>query len=197
MGREATCICRVGAETASAKAQLESTTLVLRGALRRRYEIAALQDISVVGDELRFTVGGEAVALALGAVESGRWAAKLRTPPPSLAQKLGLGADVKALVLGPLNDAALAAALQGAVAEKPHQAQMLVAVVHSLQALQAMVETHRSLLPGRPVWVVHGKGRDTALGDSLVRQTLRAQGYVDSKTAAVSETLTATRYALR
>ena len=74
MGREALCTARVGAETAEVTALLESTTVVLRGAIKRKWPIAALQNLRIEGEELRFEAGDEAVALVLGAA----WAAPAR-----------------------------------------------------------------------------------------------------------------------
>ena len=49
MGREASCTARVGAESAEVTALLESTTVVLRGAIKRKWAIAALRNLRVDG----------------------------------------------------------------------------------------------------------------------------------------------------
>lgn len=82
MGREALCTARVGNDSAQVTALLESTTVVLRGELKRKWAIAELQNLRVDGDELRFEHGGEPVALSLGEKEAERWLKKLQTPPP-------------------------------------------------------------------------------------------------------------------
>ena len=197
VGREAICACTVGNERQEVKALLESTQLILRGALKRRYLTQALQNIEVVGDALRFQAGNEAVELRLGATEAAAWARKLRTPPPSLADKLGLRADVLAWVIGPLDDAALKAAATNLRAKAPGEAQLTIAVVASAAALAEARTAHENLPRSRHLWVVHAKGPDSALPDGEIRRLMRGAGYVDSKTTAVSAQLTATRYAKR
>lgn len=193
MGREASCLGHVGATSAPVKALLESDALILRGAIKRRFEIGSLNELRVAGGQLLFSAGGETVALELGDPEAGRWLAKITTPPPSLAAKLGIGAEHKAFVLGRLDDAALLQALQGAQTTSADKAALLLAIVHDEAGLAAMVEKHRTMAC-RAVWVVHGKGRAAPLGDTRIRQVLRALGYVDNKSTAVSAHLTATRY---
>jgi hypothetical protein len=48
--------------------------------------------------------------------------------------------------------------------------------------------------PGCSFWCVYGKGKFATISDGDIRAYLRAQRYVDNKTTAVSERLTATRY---
>jgi hypothetical protein len=194
MGRETVCQAHVGPERAEVKALLESMELILRGAIKRRYPVATLQKLRVANGALHFQANGEVVALFLGEEQSLRWANQVNTPPPTLAAKLGLGPSQRAFVLGVLDDDALKQALQGVVTTDAKAAHVLLAVVRSEADLQSAITAH-SLMPCPAMWVVHGKGKAAAVGDSLVRQTLRAQGYMDNKTSAVSDTLTATRYA--
>lgn len=199
MGREASCTARVGAESAEATALLESTTIVLRGALKRRWAIAALQKLRLDGDALCFDADGEAVALALGAKEAERWLKKLQTPPPTLAAKLGVSADNPALLIGPTVgtlDPALAEALSHGLTGNVKTARMLVAVISKPGELERMAEFHATMLC-KTVWVVHQKGPGAFPSDAEIRTELRSRGYVDNKSSAVSEALTATRYVRR
>jgi len=199
MGREASCTARVGAETAETTALLESTTVVLRGALRRRWDIAALQGLCVAGEELRFDAGGEAVALVLGEKEAQRWLKKLQAPPPTLAAKLGVGPANPALLIGPTAgtlDPALAEALADGLTGNPRQARMLVAVLSKPAELTRMADFHADMIC-KTVWVVHAKGPAASPSDAEVRAEMRGRGYVDNKSCAVSDKLTATRYVRR
>ncbi|MFG6464603.1 hypothetical protein ACG04Q_23730 [Roseateles sp. DXS20W] len=196
MGREALCTARVGNETAEVTALLESTTVVLRGALKRKWAIAALQNLRAAGEDLLFDVDGEAVALALGEKEAGKWLTKLQTPPPTLAAKLGVSAANPALLIGPTVgtlDPALAEALSHGLTGNVKEARMLVAVISKPGELERMADFHATMLC-KTVWVVHQKGRDAFPSDAEIRMELRGRGYVDNKTSAVSDTLTATRY---
>lgn len=199
MGREALCTARVGAETAEATALLESTVIVLRGALKRRWAVAALQNLRLDGEALCFDADGEAVALALGAKEGERWLKKLQTPPPTLAAKLGVSADNPALLIGPTVgtlDPALAEALSQGLTGNVKTARMLVAVISKPGELERMAEFHATMIC-KTVWVVHGKGPGAFPSEAEVRTAMRGWGYVDNKTSAVSEKLTATRYVKR
>lgn len=196
MGREATCTARVGTQTAEVKALLESTELILRGVIKRRYAIAALKGTQVLDGELRFHADGDAVALQLGSKEAASWAKKIATPPPSLAAKLGVSADKPAFVLGRLDDATLAAALQGATTANAQAAAELIALIHSEADLAAAIAQHASMAC-KALWAVYPKGRGAAVSDAVVRAALRSCGYMDNKTSAVSAALTATRYSRR
>ena len=193
MGREATCQAQVGHDSAEVKALLESQALILRGALRRRWPLAALQGLRVAGDALAFQADGEVVQLHLGGAEAERWKLKITTPPPGLAAKLGVGPATPVWVLGPVDDAALAAALTGSTTPDAATARQMLAVVHTMDALAAALRAHATL-PCPLLWLVHPKGRGASLGDTAIRQVLRAAGYTDNKTSAVSDLLTATRW---
>ncbi|RTL24984.1 MAG: hypothetical protein EKK52_00550 [Burkholderiales bacterium] len=199
MGREASCPARVGAESAEVTALLESTTVVLRGAIKRKWAIAALQKLRVDGEALCFDAEGEAVALALGDKEAGKWLAKLQAPPPTLAAKLGVSAENPALLIGPTVgtlDPALAEALSHGLTGNVKAARMLVAVISKPAELQRMADFHATMIC-KTVWVVHAKGPAAYPSDAEVRIAMRGWGYVDNKTASVSDTLTATRYVRR
>ncbi|MBT9455895.1 MAG: hypothetical protein IV097_04665 [Burkholderiaceae bacterium] len=199
MGREAVCPCTLNGVGGEVKALLESDALTLRGAFKRRYALAALAAVRVDGAWLRFEAGGEAVALELGAQAAASWATKIATPPPTLAEKLGIDAAHRAYVLAgdPQRDAALAEALRSAQAARAGEALIGIAIVFREAELTAAVAAHAGMPQSRYLWVVHPKGRDASLGDAEVRRLMLAQGYVDSKTSAVSAALTATRYGRR
>lgn len=193
MGREATCRVQVGHDSAEVKALLESQELVLRGALRRRWPLAALHGLQLAGDALAFQADGEAVQLHLGAAEAARWKLKITTPPPGLADKLGVGPAAPVWVQGPVDDPALADALAGATTTDAAAARQMLAVVHDRDALGTALVTHAGL-PCPALWLVHPKGRGAPLGDTAIRAVMRGAGYTDNKSAAVSDRLTATRW---
>lgn len=194
MGRVANCQCRAGLESASAKALLESTELILRGAIKRRYALASIAQVQVQGADLRFQAGGESVTLELGADEAAAWARKLLKPPPSLAAKLGVGPGQAVYVFGSVQDPALTTALQGAVTGDAAQARQWLAVLLKPSDLQDLLLALQAN-PAAAVWAVYTKGPAATPGDAAVREALRSAGYRDNKTSAVSATLTATRYA--
>lgn len=190
MGREANCHACVGAERADAKALLEATELILRGAIKRRWPLSALEAVRVEGDALCFSVGPESVSLQLGAPEAGKWADRIAAPPKSLAAKLGLAPERPAWVLGMVADAALADALAGHTAPTLATATQWLAVLHEPTELPALLgQLQGAAVPA--LWAVYPKG---GAMDAAVRTALRAAGWRDAKACAVSERLTATRY---
>lgn len=196
MGREAIGKARWGGETGEVKALLESQEIILRGEIRARIARSAISAVAVSGEDLLVTAAGGTLDLTLGAVEAEKWAAALRKAPPTLAAKLGVSVGQPAFVLGPVADAELAAALDDAQTPVLADAAILIAVLHSEAELAAAFEVARSV-PHLPLWCVAAKGRTAPLSDATIRSFLRGHGYIDTKTSAVSERLTATRYRVR
>ena len=196
MGREALVHAEVGNEADEVRALLESGELILRGAIRRRYPRSALEGAAVEGEVLCFTYAGEAVRLHLGARAAEAWRKAITTPPRSLRAKLGLDKGERALLIGSFDDDALAEALDGALVEDGAAAGMMIACIEGPDDLIAAQTIHRAH-PGLALWAIYPKGRDVTFGESKVRAALRMKGFRDTKSCAVSERLTATRYTLK
>jgi hypothetical protein len=192
MGLEAETTCTHSGKSFAVKTLLESTELILRGALKRKVPINALKHVTVKGPALTFEANGESFALNLGAVKAAIWAKKIATPPPSLAKKLGLSATTPALVIGAVDDAELEAALTCHTTSNAKQAALFVAVTRDDAALAAALKAYGKA--GAPLWLINVKGPKSALGENAIREKLRALGFKDTKTCAVSATLSGTRY---
>ncbi|NLR71607.1 hypothetical protein HGI47_12065 [Novosphingobium sp. ERN07] len=193
MGREATVHAEVGTAADEVGALLESTELILRGAIRRRFAKAAITQVSVRGGVLRFNVDGEQVALHLGDKAAQAWADAIAKPPPSLRKKLGLDDDALAFLAGQTNDGALIEAIDGRQASDLASAAMLLAIIESPTDLAVAIEL-QATTPGLPIWAIYPKGRAAAFGDTPIRSAMREAGFRDTKSCAVSDRLTATRY---
>jgi len=197
MGREALCTCRCGAEAGEVKALLETDAVILRGAVKRRIPIASITDIRVDAESLHLAAGGEAVVLELGGAEAARWATKLATPAPSLRQKLGVGPDCLAFVVGEIGGTPLAEALAEALARMcakvPSAARAMVAIVRDEAELSRALATHATMPAGAAIWVVYGKGRAARFGEGAVRAFMRGNRFIDTKVSGVSQELSATK----
>ncbi|MDE2383703.1 MAG: hypothetical protein KGO53_03710 [Alphaproteobacteria bacterium] len=192
MGLEAETICTLNNTPHKVKALLESTQLILRGEVKRKFPLAALSRVKAEGAALSFTCQGKHYAIKLGSAKAAAWARKLTAPPPTLASKLGLAETSRAFVVGALESAELSAALQGFTAAQPADAAFIVAVLRSEAELAALLNAHgQSALP---LWLANVKGPKSPLGENTIRAALRAAGFVDTKTCAVSASLSATRY---
>lgn len=194
MGREATCICNIQGREATSKILLESTELIVRGELRCVIPLSAIKNIRVEGDALTFKNGKEKVSLRLGCVTAKKWLDAILKPPPTLAQKLGIGRDSVVRVCGVVTSDELRSALAeaGGGHQTPH---MVVTSVESRESLLKALDDSPELLDrGVPIWVVYPKGAGSSLGETIVRATLGQRGLRDTKVASVSSTLTALRF---
>jgi len=177
-----------------AKALLETHELILRGSRKARWPLDTLTDVRVDDDWLNFTSPDGPVALNLGATAAASWAKKMAAPPPSLADKLGLKPSASVQVIGEVEDPVLAEALANRLAPAA-EAAMSLAVIESRQDLDAAIAAHAALPADAQLWLINVKGPASPLGENAVRAAMRAAGYMDNKTASVSERLAATRYA--
>jgi hypothetical protein len=197
MGREARCHARWPAGEGEVKALLETHELILRGDVRRTMPLTEIAEARVEGETLVLRHGEEVISLDLGAQAAASWARKIQAPPPTLADKLGVGPHCRALVCGEVEDAQLEEALRAALAPSPGAAHLTVAVVESETDLAAAIDCHRQLPDDAPIWIIYVKGRESPYREAAVRSAMRAAGYIDTKTASVSDLLTGTRFSRR
>jgi hypothetical protein len=129
----------------------------------------------------------------MGALAAETWSRAIATPPPSLRAKLGLKQDAMAFLVGGCDDAALANAVEGALTDDVAEAAMIIARIEGPDDLTA-ARAAQAKCPDLPIWAIYPKGRNIRYGDGAIRAALREAGFRDSKSCAVSERLTATRY---
>jgi hypothetical protein len=198
MGREASCECKWANETGPCRVLLESTELVVRGAIRRRIPISSLADVSVKGEHLVFRTGQDVVTLRLGQGVAGRWARAITASPPSLAKKLGISGASYILLIGRVDDDALVTAMKEAHSVDGKEANLILACVHTQAELdRALTECARfgAVIP--PVWIVYPKGANRRPNESVIREAFRSKGFIDTKVASVSAGSTALRFVKR
>jgi|SRR5580658_4165262 hypothetical protein len=198
MGREANCTCEHGGEAVEVKALLEYGELILRGGISRRVPFAGMKQVQARGDRLCFELKGEAWSLAIGNVQAAQWAAKILTPPASLAKRMGITGEISVEIAGEVDDGALEDALAEAKAVTRRGGELIVARVDTPEALARVLKAKAEpLARGVPMWVVYRKGRGQALGEHDVRGLCLAADLVDHKVTAVSDALTALRFVKR
>ncbi|SIQ95569.1 hypothetical protein SAMN05880582_10534 [Rhizobium sp. RU20A] len=193
MGREALIHAEIGSEAGEVRALLESTEMILRGEIGRRYPKEAMTEVTVVGGVLHFRFADESVRLHLGGKMAQSWAAAIAKPPPSLRVKLGLDKGSLAMLIGEITDAALAEATAGSLVAHGAEAQMMIAVIDNPGTLAEARRIH-GCFPTLPLWTVYPKGSGVSFGDTAIRALLREAGFRDTKSCAVSDQFTATRY---
>jgi hypothetical protein len=200
MGREARCAANWGERSGQVTVLLESSEVIVRGAFRARASLGSLTNVRVEENALAFEAAGEAVRLDLGATRASSWAVAFVASPPSLAKKLGVGPTTRLSVVGELDDQALReVAKLAATRLDPSLAGAEIVLVRTDDAavVSSVVASASRVVPAPALWFVYRKGRNAPLGETRVRALLREGGWIDTKVAAVSESLTALRFAYR
>ena len=192
MGREAEGYAVWRGVSGAVRALLESDGIHLRGEVRARLPRDGLMGWRVEGEDLCLRSDGEPLVLTLGAKEAAAWVRALEKPLPSLAQKLGVSATMRAWVMGGPAPEEIAVAVAGAEAPGPQGAGLIVAVLTGPDDLAAALAAGQA--HGLRVWCVHGKGKGAVVGDAAVRAAFRGAGWIDIKASAVSAAFTATLY---
>ncbi|MEI9977712.1 MAG: hypothetical protein WDN23_01705 [Edaphobacter sp.] len=202
MGREATCQCSFitgdGSSlpdiTGEVKVLLESDEMVLYGNIRMRVPLRAVENVRVESEVLSFNLDKHLIELHLGAKAAESWAKKIKSPPPTLADKLGITGKV-VRTIGPIADRALDSALTSAAQIRAEDPDLILACIDTPDSLATTLRAAKSQLARHiPIWLVYRKGPGHPLNESGLRATLRAAGLMDTKVASVSEHLTALRF---
>ncbi|MDX8351700.1 hypothetical protein [Cognatiyoonia sp. IB215182] len=196
MGREAIAVCHWQGEVAEAKLHLDSKMLSLRGEMRVDIPRDDIRDVVLRDDGLQVVTPGPVLFMEFSQKDAGLWQKALLKKPPTLAEKLGVSAEKPAFVQGSFDDAPLAEALAGATVPAPDEASILLAIVMTLSDLEAASDLALAH-PDRHIWMVYRKGKAAEVGDTIIRAHMRDRGFIDSKTSAVSDQLTTTRYRFR
>jgi hypothetical protein len=176
------------------KALLETQEIILRGALRKRVPFKVMKQVAVHANQLQFNVGDETVALLLDPGVAEKWARAIKNPP-SLARKLGITATSIVHTIGRVDDNALKAAIAEASQVSNKQCTLIIACVdRPASVAHALQKSGSDLEQGVPIWFIYRKGPGHPLNEAQLRSIALAAGIVDTKTAAVSTTLTALRF---
>ena len=94
-------------------------------------------------------------------------------------------------LVGPVESPEVHRALEESVRGPVSRAEVVLAQVRDEAGTVRAAEAHARAPAGVPLWVVYGKGKGSPFGEGPVRTVLRARGLMDTKVAAVSETLSA------
>jgi len=174
--------------------QWEAPRLIYRGAERRVFDAAALQDVRVEGGDLVLARGER---FALGAAQAAKWAQAIANPPGRL-EKLGVKAGMRVAILD-LDDAGFASELgtRAAPVNDLRDLDILVYGADSDQALARIGELVPALADRGALWVVSLKGKLLKVKDVEVMAAAKAFGLVDNKVCSFSETRTALRFTRR
>ena len=196
MGRDTVAVCRWGKEVAEVKLHLSNQFLELRGDIRLDIPRGAIQGARIIDEGLQVLTEGQSLVIEFAESDAKSWQKAILKTPPTLAEKLGVSAQTPAYLFGSVDDAELLGAVSGAVVTTPDKATILIAIL--LDPADLPRASSLALAnPDKHIWMVHQKGKHAAVGDTAVRTHMRGLGFIDSKTSAISDQLTTTRYRLR
>lgn len=196
MGREAKTAYRSGRDRAEVRAHLDSEALELTGGKKLKVPLADVRIAAVEGDALKIETKTEKFELALGAKEAAAWATKILNPP-TLADKLGLKADTKVVIVGErikeIDEAATKAERATTLTAAKAKAVTVVILTLAPETAEKQIAAAAKVLPkGTALWLVYTKGTKPN-GDAIITLARRA-GLKDTKVARISEIHTALRF---
>jgi len=195
LGKEATVQAQLADGPDEGRLQYEPPKLIFRGAARRVFDTAALAGVRAEAGELVLADGSR---FALGETAAASWAEAIRNPKTRM-QKIGVKPGMRAAVLG-VDDTTLGAELAAAgaqvVAER-RDLDLLFFAADTEADLARIGELVPALAERGALWVVSRKGKAATLRDVDVMRDAKAQGLVDNKVVAFSDTHTALRFVRR
>lgn len=174
--------------------QWEAPRLIFRGATRRVFEGEALKTITADGGDLVLAC---AARFTLGPDQAVRWAQAIANPPGRL-DKLGVKPGMAVAILN-LEDPDFAAELAGRARPSNtfSELDILIYGADSLDDLSRLQNLITMLAERGALWVVSLKGKQMRIRDVDVMAAATAQGLVDNKVCAFSDTRTALRFTRR
>lgn len=193
MGRTALCHGELGTEAGEIKAMLESERIQLRGPIRADLPLATLRAVRVDGEMLRARTDAGELMLALGAREAALWLKKI-VSPPTLADKLGLSADVAIHVIDDRAEAMAALSSMPGRRVALEEASLVFALFDSREALDAFPAIAQRMRHQAHLWAIRPKGPLSAVKEPELMSVLRGLGFRPNKTAAWSSSHAADRY---
>jgi len=195
MGKDATVTANFPDGPDEGRLQYEPPKLIFRGRARRVFDAAALTGVRAEAGELVLADGSR---FALGEKAAASWAEAILNPKTRM-QKIGAKPGMRAGVLG-VDDATLAAELAAAGAEvvaERRDLDLLFYAADSAGDLARIAELIPALAERGALWVVSRKGKAATISDVEVMRAAKAQGLVDNKVVAFSDTHTSLRFVRR
>ncbi len=193
MGNEVLTLVELGAESARAKALLETDELIVRGAIKARIPFKEMKNVRAEEGVLLLRWKTRDVRIHVGR-DAAKWAEKIRNPK-SVLEKLGVKAGQKVSVIGEV-DGAFTELLEARGAEVALKARpdrdVIFFAANRREELARLEELRRALQPAGAIWVVRPKG-NPAISEADVLAAAKAAGLVDVKVVRFSATHTAER----
>lgn len=177
------------------KALLESNEIVIRGALRGRFDIAAAKKFVAQGGILSFESAGRRVSIDLG-VDAPVWLKKIKNPR-SRVQKLGVKPGDRVCVLGPAESDAINE-LRDATGDEPASRlraglDLVLFFTKKPADLSRLDGIRDRLAPKGAMWVLWPKGLKDYKHEDVVSAG-KASGLSQTRSIGFSERFTGLRF---
>ena len=196
MGNEVKCVARVRGKKDEGKALLETSELIFRGAeCRVKITFAEIKGVTAVGGELRIKTQEGDFAFAVGGAAE-KWREKI-LHPKSRAEKLGVKAGSKVVVLGEMESLFMAEVRQNkaSVTDEAGAADLLFLPVANPAGLKKVGGTAKKLKGAAGLWIVYPKGKKE-ITEADVISAGREAGLKDVKVVGFSATHTALKFVI-
>ena len=192
MGSQVDCTVRFGGRVSKGRAELESETLIFRGAFRLSIAFKKLTAVEAEDGQLQLTFPEGTAIFELGPLAE-KWAHKIRNPK-SLLDKLGIKPDSQVALVG-LRDETFRKQLRERtrhVVTGPPRTELdtILLEVAAKSDLKKLDRLQTLLKPDGSIWVVWPKGREELKENNIIVASKDA-GLVDVKVVKFSETLSA------
>ncbi|MEO5988326.1 MAG: DUF3052 domain-containing protein [Candidatus Eisenbacteria bacterium] len=194
MGREATCVARLGRQMSEGRALLESEHVLFRGAFRVKVPLSDGTTAACKDGVLTLTWREGTLLLELGDAAQ-KWADAIQNPK-SVLDKLGVKPGQRIAVIG-LRDPEFVSRLTHLLGKRP-SSRAGAGCVHVLFGVHCVADQVRlasfiaSIHPAGGIWAVYPRGH-RAISEDSIRAAARRAGLVDVKVVRFSDTHGAVR----
>ena len=179
-------------QSGTCKVLLETDALILRGDVRASVPRDAITGVAVRDGTVHIVSKLGTISIVLGN-SAEKFAAKLREPPKTRLEKMGIGAGSRVVVTG-LSDASFrdeVTAVGATVVRRAGKDESLIVIgIDAATGLTRIAAAATSLAPAGALWVVHPKGA-TGVKDTDIFAAGKEAGLSYVKVARFSDTHTA------
>jgi hypothetical protein len=201
MGNQATCTLKIGKQTSTGKALLETSELIFRpadGSPRVKIPFSSMKSVKATDGQLRVETTDAVISLNVGAIAE-KWRDKI-LHPKSRAEKLGIKPGTNVSLLGEFDEAFLKelrastkAVSDGKIAANNNLIFLSANLAKDLPS--AIGKASRAMNGSTALWIVYPKGKKEITENDVLTAGRKA-GLKDVKVVAFSPTHTTLKFVI-
>jgi len=201
MGNQATCTLKIGKQTSTGKALLETSELIFRpadGSPRVKVPFSSMKSVKATDGQLRAETTDAVISLNVGAIAE-KWRDKI-LHPKSRAEKLGIKPGTNVSLLGEFDEAFLKelrastkAISDGKIAANNNLIFLNANLAKDLPS--AIGKASRAMNGSTALWIVYPKGKKEITENDVLTAGRKA-GLKDVKVVAFSPTHTTLKFVI-